>query len=104
MNGTIYLVHFDRPLGHAQHYLGWALDVAAREHLHRIGKGSAILRAANVAGITWRVVRMWEGVDRHFERRLKKRKRAPALCPECKEAARAKNTAQKRASRARRRG
>jgi predicted GIY-YIG superfamily endonuclease len=84
--GTVYLIHFDRPLaGHASHYLGWTGkdDLADRYRRHLSGDGARILRAAGLVGITFRIVRTWEG-DRHFERALKKRKKGPKLCPVCR--------------------
>jgi len=46
-------------------------------------------------GITWRCVRTWQG-DRKLERKLKRRKEGPALCPICNPKAlnRAKENAQ----------
>ena len=34
--GTVYLLHFDKPFSHAQHYLGW-------------GKGNAVKRLTSLA-------------------------------------------------------
>lgn len=82
---TVYLVHFDQKLSHAQHYLGSARNVDARIAHHRAGSGAKILKAANEHGITWNVVRTWEaGNDgRKLERQLKNRKNAKKLCPAC---------------------
>lgn len=89
MDGTIYLLHFSAPLGNpqkphgqAQHYVGWALDLAARLAEHRAGAGASITRAAVERGITFEVVRTWQG-DRTLERKIKNRKMAPRLCPLC---------------------
>jgi predicted GIY-YIG superfamily endonuclease len=91
MEGTIYLIHFARPIGdldnphgQAQHYLGYAEDLDARLQRHRSGNGSAIMAAVVDRGISWSVVRTWSG-DRNFERRLKNRKNHPRLCPVCRE-------------------
>jgi hypothetical protein len=35
------------------------------------------------AGIEFKIVRIWDDVDRDFERKLKKRKNAKYLCPNC---------------------
>lgn len=90
MPGTVYLVHFDRPLRHARHYLGYVSGgddrLAARIDRHRAGDGAKLLRAIGLLGIGWRVVRTWPGGSRTFERRLKKRKRAAKLCPVCRAA------------------
>lgn len=81
--GTVYLIHLDKPYHHARHYLGWTTDLPARIENHATGTGSPLLRAANQAGITWAVVRTWDHVDRHFERRLKNWKSSDELCPIC---------------------
>ncbi len=106
LHGTVYLVHLDTPLGeaqsdeqrallwglpprkgggkvHAQHYLGWALNLEGRIYMHRIGRGAKFLRAANRAGIAWQVVRTWEG-GKDLERKLKRSHHAARFCPICK--------------------
>ena len=45
--GTVYLIHFDEKLAHAQHYIGWATDLEKREKEHRSGKGARIINALN---------------------------------------------------------
>lgn len=42
------------------------------------------MRVLRAAGIGFVVARTWEG-DRTFERKLKRRKDAPKLCPICRE-------------------
>lgn len=85
--GLVYLLHFARPLGsdhhQAQHYIGWALDLATRMADHRAGRGAAITRAALERNIPFDVVRTWPDRDRAFERALKRQKRGPRLCPIC---------------------
>lgn len=85
MLGTVYLIHFDRQLGHAQHYIGWAGSLEARIRHHLAGTGARLMRAVTLAGISWEVVRTWEG-DRYLERKLKNRKDARSLCPACRAA------------------
>ena len=80
--GTIYLLHFDRPLHHARHYLGWASDLEARLAVHGKADGSALMRAVAAAGIDWQLARTWTG-DRHRERQLKQRGKA-RMCPLCR--------------------
>ncbi|MCP4593686.1 MAG: endonuclease [bacterium] len=89
--GTVYLIHFDRPLGdldnprgQARHYLGYSDDLEARLERHREGNGAAIMAAVVRAGIDWTVARIWDG-DRELERRLKKRHNSPRLCPICQD-------------------
>lgn len=79
----IYLIHFAKPFKHAKHYMGFTDgDIDARINRHRAGDGSKLLRAVKQAGIGYRVVRTWSG-GRLFERRLKRRKNTPKLCPIC---------------------
>jgi hypothetical protein len=82
--GTVYLLHFDRPLSHARHYLGFAEDGGLEDRLerHRSGRGSKLMAAVVQAQIGFSLVRTWAG-NRDFERRLKKRKCAGRICPVC---------------------
>jgi len=82
--GLVYLIHFQQPLKHAQHYLGYVdKNLEARIKRHKSGDGSKLMRAVNLAGIAWEVVRIWKDVDKHFERTLKNRKNTKCLCPLC---------------------
>jgi hypothetical protein len=78
--GTVYLLHFAEPFGHARHYLGWAGpgNLSARLAHHAAGTGANLLRHVGKAGIGWELVRTWPG-DRHLERRLKNRGARPAM-------------------------
>lgn len=89
IKGVLYLIHFDRPLRHARHYLGWATEHTWVERLeeHRRGQGSRLMAVVAKADIPWRLARTWEGVDRFYERRIKKQGRRVALCPVCREQA-----------------
>lgn len=79
----VYLLHFDKPYHHAQHYLGFADDVPARLQRHLEGRGSPLVKAAVAAGITVTIAKTWEGT-RILERKLKNRKNARKLCPCCR--------------------
>jgi predicted GIY-YIG superfamily endonuclease len=81
--GTVYLLHLDRPFGHARHYTGWAAagNLAARLAHHQAGSGANLLRHVAKAGISWSLARTWPG-DRHRERQLKARG-ASRRCPVC---------------------
>lgn len=84
---TIYLLHFERPLAHARHYLGSADDLSARLGEHAAGRGARLLAVLHEQGIGWQLARTWQG-DRHQERRLKHRHgKGPELCPICRAAA-----------------
>ena len=82
--GLIYLLHFERRLHHAGHYLGFVeSDLERRLEEHRTGRGSRLMAAIVAAGIGFVLVRTWEG-DRHLERKLKKCHHVPnRLCPVC---------------------
>src|SRR3954454_13513201 len=86
--GTVYLLHFDRPIaaGHtAQHYLGWTKYLPGRALAHLRGRGAKMTQVAHERGIGFVISRTWQG-DRHFERKLKNRKEGPRLCPICRKA------------------
>jgi hypothetical protein len=80
----IYLIHFDRPLHHARHYLGYSDKerIGTRILAHRLGRGAKLLAALRRAGIDWHVVRTFDG-DRHRERLFKNQHNTPRLCPVC---------------------
>lgn len=83
----VYLIHFDTPFKGCQHYLGWVDDARGRldrrMEKHLKGQGACLLRAVNLAGIKWQLVRTWPGESRVFERRLKNHKKARCHCPVC---------------------
>lgn len=82
--GQVYLICFHEKYYHAKHYIGFARNgVDKRIERHRKGQGARLLRALVLAGIGFDVVRVWDDVDRHFERKLKKRKNAKHFCPNC---------------------
>ncbi len=86
---SVYLIHFDKPLAHAQHYLGFVdgdvTKVEARLKRHRKNRGSALMAAVNTAQIDYNVVRIWPDYTRDQERQLKKQKNSRKLCPICKD-------------------
>ena len=86
--GTIYLIHFDRPIGDvanprgfASHYTGWTLDLPARLVEHAAGRGARIVAVVGELGIGWQLARTWRG-PRALERSLKQRG-AARRCPVC---------------------
>ncbi len=80
----VYLIHFQKKLYHAQHYIGFvATDLIERIELHKSNRGAKLLRAVNNEGIAWQVVRVWLDGDRGFERILKNYKKARLFCPIC---------------------
>jgi predicted GIY-YIG superfamily endonuclease len=78
-----YLIHLHKPYKHARHYLGYTRNLPTRIKLHTAGAGARLMEVVTNAGIQWEVVRTWHG-GRDMERKLKRRKNSPALCPLCK--------------------
>lgn len=81
--GSVYLIHMNRALHGARHYLGFSTNVTKRAARHRAGHGSPLLGAATRRGIGWRVVRTWRRKDGYFEQELKRRYALADLCPVC---------------------
>lgn len=83
--GICYLLHFDRPYKHAQHYLGWTNDLQKRLREHRSGNRTKCVLTSVVTfeGIGWRVARLWHNVPLSFEKELKRGKNNRKLCPHC---------------------
>jgi len=71
--GNVYLIHLDKPLAHARHYVGFAYFPLRRFSHHLNGSGSRMLAACIERGITFRLARVWRKRTRRFERRMKKR-------------------------------
>lgn len=84
----VYLIHFEKPLHHARHYIGYSSDIAERVYMHRLGKGARLMEVLEELSMKWWVVKVWEGETRAFERRLKNRHGAAPFCPECQREAR----------------
>jgi predicted GIY-YIG superfamily endonuclease len=80
---AVYLLHFDRKLGHAQHYLGYSEDLDQRFAAHRAGNGARLLEVLKERGISWQLARTWPDGDRKLERRLKRWHGGGQLCPIC---------------------
>lgn len=81
----VYLLHFHSKISPAhtcQHYIGYALDVKRRINIHRTNPDARLLQVARDRGIGFAVVRLWEG-GYNLEKKLKKLKNAPKLCPIC---------------------
>ncbi len=79
---TVYLLHFQTPLRHAQHYLGSADDLATRLAQHRAGRGARLPQVFVEKGIDFQLVRTWNG-GRGLERQLKDQHNGRRLCPLC---------------------
>lgn len=85
---SVYLLHFDKPIAHAQHYLGSAVDLPTRLCQHYRGNGARLMEVVRERGISWQLVRTWECNSereaRLLEREFKhRRKNSRGLCPIC---------------------
>ena len=82
----VYLLCFDQHYKHARHYIGYtknARTMAKRLAYHKAGQGSKLMRAVSMAGIEFKVVRLWHKADRLFERALHNQHNSKRLCPIC---------------------
>lgn len=82
--GVVYLLHFERPYKHAQHYVGFCERLAGvdtRIEYHANGRGSRLMAVVSQAGIGFDIVRLWRGT-RSDERRLHNAQ-SRAYCPVC---------------------
>ncbi len=80
----VYLIHFNKPYKHAQHYIGFTDNMERRLHEHELtSRGAKLLQVASAAGIKFTIARTWDG-DRKLERKLKNRKKSSSLCPICR--------------------
>jgi hypothetical protein len=83
VEGIVYLLHFEQPYKHAQHYWGWASRLEARLEHHAKGTGGRLPGVVMAAGISWQLALAIPG-DRNTERQMKNRGGARRLCPICK--------------------
>jgi hypothetical protein len=82
--GQVYVLCFDQPYKHAEHYVGWAKQWKKRIAHHERGtSGVRLIEAAVAAGITFEITKIFFNVDRHFERWLKNKGSAKQYCPRC---------------------
>lgn len=92
LNGTknaVYLLHFDRKLCHAGHYLGSAADLGTRLGQHAAGNGARLTGVIKELGIGWALAKTWTYptlkearlAEHHWKQHYKNSSR---LCPICK--------------------
>lgn len=82
--GFIYLLHFNQPLKHAKHYLGYSENnPEERIELHRQGKSKVrIMEVLFKANISFSVVSIWTDKSRTDERKMKGRGKS-SICETC---------------------
>ena len=99
VKGQVYLLHFDidpkeevpssredakKPF-HARHYMGWSENAQERIDQHyKATSGVKLIEAIHAKGISFTVARIWDNVDRDFERRMKNQGGLNRHCPICK--------------------
>lgn len=86
MQGYIYLLHFDDPLHHAQHYLGCTTCLSGRLEAHALGSGSRLCRALMNMGLHWKLSALGicsAAQMRRVERSIKNAHNLPRYCPIC---------------------
>lgn len=89
--GYVYLLHFDEPLHHAQHYIGCTKDLQGRLWTHASGNGARIIRAALLEGINFELGALGTTnctAMRRVERQVKNWHNASEFCEICNNAAR----------------
>jgi predicted GIY-YIG superfamily endonuclease len=85
--GTIYLLHYTKPVRGRRHYLGWSEDPVGRWDRHRRGRGALETRRAVEAGAQFVQAQTWKGTPA-LEARIKDWSNRHAagyagLCPIC---------------------
>ncbi len=84
----VYLLHFETPLEHKQHYTGSCDDIARRLDQHANGSAAQLTRRFAAAGITFAVGAICEYPTRVDARRAEvrlKRANSAKRCAICRE-------------------
>jgi hypothetical protein len=84
---AVYLLHFDRPFHHAQHYTGFTVDLERRLAQHRSPTNhthNRLMQAIHESGIGFKIGRVWPDGDRELERRLKRWRQPRRICEICR--------------------
>ena len=93
--GYVYLLHFDKPISHARHYMGYSDEdperVDGRIDAHRAGKGANLTKVFKENNIDFVLDRVWIDVDRNFERRKKNSGGGARYCTICRRNKKLKN-------------
>ncbi|MFL5658630.1 MAG: endonuclease [Ktedonobacteraceae bacterium] len=82
---AVYLIHFDKPYKHAEHYLGYSSNLKQRLHLHKSGTGARLMTVIAENRISWQLARVWPDGDRALEHQLKLCHSGKKFCPICKQ-------------------
>lgn len=83
----VYILHFMRPLAHAQHYTGATDDLRQRLANHRKGTGGQLPQVFHALGVSFVVGRVEEYDDHALafrrERQIKHVSHGPRYCQIC---------------------
>ena len=72
--GIVYILHLERPFGHARHYIGYTkswMHFLNRMEEHYMGRRSIFMSHVRDAGIGFSISRVYYDATRDFERYLK---------------------------------
>lgn len=82
---VLYLLHFEQPIGAAQHYLGITrrARLPMRMKEHRSGRGAALTKQARAIGVGFRLAAIVPAFSFADERDAKRQGHYARLCPFC---------------------
>ena len=82
----LYLIHFETPLSHAQHYVGACGSLIDRLKQHHSGHGARLIDVIQEKEIEWKLARCWRTPDAFKLESILKRKikGAAKYCPCCR--------------------
>jgi len=87
MTSWIYVLHFERPLSHAHHYVGCTAALRDRLTAHARGQGSRLMSVLRDLQIEWRLASLYQTSHagmRRIERQIKSCGHGPRFCRICK--------------------
>jgi predicted GIY-YIG superfamily endonuclease len=81
----VYLLHFERRVSNAQHYLGFTNDERLEQRLteHVSGRGAKLVKRVLEQGVAIYLARVFPQLNANDERRLKTASHFDKLCPIC---------------------
>lgn len=85
----LYLLHFDTPHHHAEHYLGSTNNLRRRLTQHATGRGAKLTAALHNQNEHWKLAALYIPKShetrsrKQLERRAKRRHNSRAYCPIC---------------------
>ena len=82
----VYVLHFDTPLHHAQHYIGSTTNLKERLIRHAKGQGARLTQVLVANGKGWKVGGLFQvevGEERAAEREAKKSHNGGRYCSLC---------------------